>query len=78
MPPWSDLLPPVQAALRLSEPQVSAVCEAYEAMSASLNGVYNEQKAMISSISRPQQHGLMGEQVICGPLGCHRSASSRW
>ncbi len=32
-------------------------------MSASLNAVYNEQKAMISSISRPQQHGLMDEQV---------------
>ena len=34
-------------------------------MSASLNEVYNEQKAMISSISRPQQHGLMDEQARC-------------
>ena len=32
-------------------------------MSAGLNEVYSEQKAMISSISRPQQQELMGEQA---------------
>ncbi len=53
----------MQAALKLSEPQTDAICEAYMTMSASLNEVYHEQRAMISSISRPQQPGLMDEQA---------------
>ena len=52
-----------QAALQLSDSQADAICDAYESMSSGLNDVYSEQKEMISSISQPRQHELLGEQV---------------
>ena len=53
----------LQVALQLSDPQAEAICDAYEAMSNALNDVYSEQRAMISSISQPRQHELLGDQV---------------
>jgi hypothetical protein len=60
----------LQAALQLSDAQADAICDAYEAMSSALNDVYNEQKAMISSISRPREHELLGDQVSPAFRGC--------
>ena len=52
-----------QAALALTDEQVASICTEYDNMTAALNAVYSEQKAMLSNTVEVQAQTLMTDQV---------------
>ena len=55
--------PTAQVALALADEQVDSACRAYEKMTAALNALYSEQKAMLSSTVEVRAQAMMTDQV---------------
>ena len=49
--------------LALTDEQVDSACREYEKMTAALNGLYSEQKAMLSKTEEVRAQALMTDQV---------------
>ena len=58
-----------QATLALTDDQMASICAEYNTMSAALNALYSEQKAMLSTNVEVHSQVLMTGQVCISPPG---------